>query len=285
MREWPLGFVDKMLWFIESNFRKTIELEDIADACGVSRFHMCRGFVAATGYSVMDYVRGRRLTEAARLLAAGAPSILDVALEVGYGSHEAFTRAFRERFGVTPEGLRDGQHIMSSLLVEPIRMNTAAQTRVSLEPPRREKLGPLTLVGLGRVHRYDNNSGIPSQWTDFQAYEGTLGETENIWFGVCTDFNEEDSSFRYMCAVIAPDTGGLPDELDVLKLPEQTYLVFTHREHVSQIQATMKAIWSDYIPNSDVTVNGLEAVLERYDERFDPVTGRGGFDILIPIKA
>lgn len=279
-----MGFVDKMLWFIESNFRKSIELEDIADACGVSRFHMCRGFVAATGYPVMDYVRGRRLTEAARLLAAGAPSILDVALEVGYGSHEAFTRAFRERFGVTPEGLRDGQHIEPCLLVEPIRMNTAAQTSVSLEPPRREKLGPLTLAGLGRTYRFDNNSAIPSQWTDFQAYDGTLGEVESLWFGVCADFDEQNSSFRYTCAVVVPDTGNLPAELDVIKLPEQTYLVFTHREHVSQIQATMKAIWSEYIPNNNIAVNGMEAVLERYDERFDPVSGRGGFDILIPIK-
>jgi len=44
--------------------------------------------------SVMRYVRGRQLTEAARCLASGAPDILAIALEAGYGSHEAFTRAF-----------------------------------------------------------------------------------------------------------------------------------------------------------------------------------------------
>lgn len=94
-----MRFVGKVIWYIETNFRKGVGLEEIAEACGVSRFHMCRGFAAATGYPVMDYLRGRRLTEAARQLAAGAPNILEVALDAGYGSHEAFTRAFRDRFG------------------------------------------------------------------------------------------------------------------------------------------------------------------------------------------
>ena len=54
----------------------------------------------------MRYARARRLTEAARVLAKGAPDILNVALEADYGSHEAFTRAFRDHFGMTPEAVR-----------------------------------------------------------------------------------------------------------------------------------------------------------------------------------
>jgi AraC-like DNA-binding protein len=81
-------------------------LGGIAAAGGVSRYHMSRAFGLATGHSVMQYVRGRRLTEAARSLARGAPDILAVALDAGYGSHEAFTRAFRDQFGLTPETIR-----------------------------------------------------------------------------------------------------------------------------------------------------------------------------------
>ena len=51
----------------------------------------------------MRYMRGRRLSEAARVLANGGADILTVALDFGYGSHEAFTRAFRRsQFGVNP---------------------------------------------------------------------------------------------------------------------------------------------------------------------------------------
>ncbi len=96
----------KALWFIESHLADELTLDEIAGVAGISRFHMVRAFAAATGLSVMRYVRARRLSEAARALAGGAPDILTLALEADYGSHEAFTRAFRDHFGVTPEVVR-----------------------------------------------------------------------------------------------------------------------------------------------------------------------------------
>jgi len=79
-----------------------LTLEDIARSCHVSAFHLTRAFSAALGISLMRYVRARRLSEAARQLAQGAEDILCVALDAGYGSHEAFTRAFREQFALAP---------------------------------------------------------------------------------------------------------------------------------------------------------------------------------------
>ena len=73
--------VGRALWFIEHRFAGDISLDDIAAAAGVSRYHVTRVFGEATGHSVMRYVRGRRLTEAARSLSKGAPDILAVALE------------------------------------------------------------------------------------------------------------------------------------------------------------------------------------------------------------
>src|SRR3954467_11229719 len=113
----------RALWYIESHLAEPMTLDEIAAISGVSRFHIVRAFAAATGRPVMRYVRGRRLTEAARSLADGAPDILSVALDAGYGSHEAFTRAFREQFGVTPEAVRLRGHVETLELVEPIRMS------------------------------------------------------------------------------------------------------------------------------------------------------------------
>src|SRR5271168_4403298 len=96
----------KALWFIESHLAEPITLDEISAVAEVSRFHLVRAFGEATGFSVMRYVRARRLTEAARSLAAGAPDILSLALDADYGSHEAFTRAFRDQFGLTPETVR-----------------------------------------------------------------------------------------------------------------------------------------------------------------------------------
>src|SRR6201987_300318 len=93
----------KALWYVESHLSDALSLDEISEVAGVSRFHLVRAFAAATGFSVMRYVRVRRLSEAARALAAGAPDILHVALDADYGSHEAFTRAFRGHLGVAPQ--------------------------------------------------------------------------------------------------------------------------------------------------------------------------------------
>src|SRR6266436_7539754 len=117
--------VAKALWFIESHFTQELTLDDVVNAGGVSRYHMSRVFGIATGCSVMRYVRGRRLTAAARTLASGAPDILAVAIDAGYGSHEAFTRAFRDQFGLTPEVLRTQGNLCNIEIVEPIKMDEA----------------------------------------------------------------------------------------------------------------------------------------------------------------
>src|SRR6202034_2548984 len=117
----------KALWYIESHLAEALTLDEIAGVAAISRFHLVRSFAAATGLPVMRYVRARRLTEAARALAGGAPDILNLALEADYGSHEAFTRAFRDHFGVTPEAGRasrldtiklQGPIVMDSILID-----------------------------------------------------------------------------------------------------------------------------------------------------------------------
>ena len=57
------------------------------------------------------------------MLANGGPDILTVALDFGYGSHEAFTRAFRDQFGLTPELVRAQRHLDNVDLVEAIKMD------------------------------------------------------------------------------------------------------------------------------------------------------------------
>src|SRR5690349_9909997 len=106
-----MNATEKANWFVENHFAEPITLELVAEACNVSPYHLTRLFTISFGTSIMRYVRRRRLTEAAKALAAGAPDILAIALDAGYNSHEAFTRAFREAFGVTPESLRSSRSL------------------------------------------------------------------------------------------------------------------------------------------------------------------------------
>src|SRR6516162_6987026 len=137
----------RALWYIESHLADALTLDDISAIGGVSRFHMVRAFAAATGFSVMRYVRARRLTEAARALAAGAPDILTLALGADYGSHEAFTRAFRDHFGVTPEAVRTCACLDHLKLQEQILMDSTLTD--NLKPPRFTTGKAFLVAGVG----------------------------------------------------------------------------------------------------------------------------------------
>src|SRR5229473_7571200 len=145
----------KAIWYIESHLGEALTLDEISGVAGISRFHMVRAFATATGCSVMRYVRARRLTEAARALASGAPDILSLALDADYGSHEAFTRAFRDHFGVTPESVRAGMCLDRLKLQEPILMVSTALDH--LEPPRFETGKAVLVAGIGERINHENN--------------------------------------------------------------------------------------------------------------------------------
>src|SRR5690606_24945254 len=261
-------------------FAQAISLSEIADASGVSRFHLSRAFGAATGRTVMGYLRGRRLSEAARALASGAPDILAVALEAGYGSHEAFTRAFRDQFGLTPERVRAQGHLDNLEPVEPIRMDHSLL--VELEAPRMEDGKALLIAGLGGRYTFETNEGIPAQWQRFGPYIGSIpGQVGWTTYGVCCN-TDEAGSFEYICGVEVSDFSDIPEELSSIRIPARRYAVFTHRGHISTIRSTVYTIWNKSLPESGLEVADAPD-FERYDERFDAESGSGAVEIWIPI--
>jgi AraC family transcriptional regulator len=271
----------KALWFIESHLAEALTLDEIADVAGISRFHMVRAFAAATGLSVMRYVRARRLSEAARVLANGAPDILGVALDADYGSHEAFTRAFRDHFGVTPEAVRAATRIDDLMLQEPIQMDSTITD--NLQAPRFATGKPLLIAGIGERYNCESAAGIPGQWQRFhQSVQNIPGRIGQVAYGVCCN-GDDAGNFDYIAGVEVSDFSDLPREFTSVRIPEQKYAVFSHRDHISTIRRTINTIWNQWLPAS-----GLKAAdapnFERYDEKFDPLTGNGGLEIWIPVR-
>jgi AraC family transcriptional regulator len=271
----------RALWFIESHLADALTLDEIAGVAGVSRFHMVRSFAAATGLSVMRYVRARRLSEAARSLAAGAPDILNVALDADYGSHEAFTRAFRDRFGVTPEAVRNLACIDHIKIQEPIQMDS---TRTDNLPPPRFEIGKAMLVaGLGERYNHENGAGIPNQWQRFhQAVANIPHRKGEAAYGVCCN-GDDAGNFDYIAGVEVSDFSDLPREFSRVRIPEQRYAVFAHKDHISTIRRSVNTIWNHWLPASGLKVADAPN-FERYDENFDPLTGDGGLEIWVPVK-
>ncbi|WP_332689634.1 AraC family transcriptional regulator [Devosia sp.] len=277
-----MQFIERAIWFIETRFAEEITLDDIAGVGGVSRFHLSRSFGSMTGLPVMAYVRGRRLTLAAQKLLDGAPDILAVALDVGYNSHEAFTRAFRDQFGQTPEHLRAHGIADPKLLVEPLRVDETLLA--DLAEPRIVDGRQLRIAGLSGRYSFATNHSIPALWQKFAPHIGHVpGQRGQVTYGVTADF-DEDCSFGYIAGVEVSPTADLDAGMACIDIPVQRYAVFAHGGHISTMRRTAYSIWAQYFPNSDL-IPTRGAGFERYGPEHDSFTGHGLVEVWVPIVA
>lgn len=277
--------VAKILWLIESRLGDNeLSLERMADHAGISRFSLSRMFPLATGWSLSSYLRGRRLTEAAKTLASGAPDILGVALDVGYGSHEAFTRAFRDQFGMTPDELRRRRSLDALELVEPLRMDPAE--KITLAPPVIEDRPAMRLAGLGQHYTFKTMDTIPHQWERFGPYIPELENgTPGPVFAVVGRMEDGHDGFDYFCCAAIPEGAELLPGLTEMRLPAASYARFRHEGHISALRATCAAVYETGLPaigrEPDTT---WFSFLEYYGPDFEPSSGTGTVEVWVALK-
>jgi AraC family transcriptional regulator len=268
----------RAVWYIESHLTETVSLEDIAAVAGISKYHLARSFAFAVSHGPLGYSRARRLSVAAKALQGGARDILNVALDAGYASHEAFTRAFRDHFGLTPEAVRSGAAFDLTLLKEPIIMSDTKYAK--LAKLRIEQRSAFAAAGISRRYAMHERGKIPSQWESFIPHIGNIeGQAGMTAYGICYN-SDEDGNMDYMCAVEVMDAGRAPKHLQTLKLQAAKYAIFAHGGHVSAINATWGAIFADGLSGESLAEGPM---FECYGKDFDSRTGYGSMEIWIPI--
>jgi AraC family transcriptional regulator len=272
-----MSVIAEMLWVLESRSREPLDLEELAAVTGRSKSYLSRLFPLVTGHSVTGYLRARRLSEAARLLADGAPDILSVALECGYGSHEAFTRAFRDQFGVTPQTVRQRRSLDGLDLVEPLRMDTT--TTAPIAPPRFEIRPEMHFAGIAERHKMSMPVGIPEQWRRFQPYIGNLdGAIAGAAYGLVGEITP-DNLFDYLVAVELRAGAEVPPEITTVTVPRLRWARFTHAGHVSALRQTIGAAEQWLTANGHEPSEAVYSFIEYYGPRFDTRTGSGDVEV------
>lgn len=281
-----MSAVLRTVWFVETRFRDSeLSLDAMAEHAGVSRSHLSRIFPIATGMQLSSYLRGRRLTEAAKELVNGAPDILNVALDVGYGSHEAFTRAFRDQFGLTPDELRRRRSLDTLDLVEPLRMESAE--KVTLPPPVVETRNATRISGMSNHFTFQTMDNIPHLWSRFGPYIPELATDGPLTtFGVSGPMREGVDGFDYFAgAPIAKGAEVLPGLME-MTLPAGTYARFKHSGHISKIRATCMAVYETGLPALGREADGRWfSLAEYYGPDFNPDTGLGTVEIWVKLEA
>ena len=98
--------IEDVMRYIHEHIGEPLDRETLAAVAGFSVPHFHRVFTAHVGESAIGYVRRLRLERAARKLRMGAVDITEVALAAGYDTHAAFSKAFKQQFGLSPSEFR-----------------------------------------------------------------------------------------------------------------------------------------------------------------------------------
>ena len=265
IHQWQWMIQKIIAWIDESIKSKDsdeLSLEKSAQNLGYSPFHFSKKFREVSGMAFRDYLRYRRLAFALKEIRDTDRTILDIALEYGFSSHEAFTRAFKEAYSVNPKDYRKNPvPVVLRTLLRPFdcyllsigdRIMTDSKTSVEVKTyfvtiPAHKFLHIRNYESIGYFDFWEKQSKIPGQ--DCQTICGILesikgnlddqGGTEN-----------DSGSGQLMAFLNAPEgricswgiplaecygvrlpsdwNGTVPDQMILSDIAEGEYIVFEH---------------------------------------------------------
>lgn len=240
--------LNQALEHIESHLDQPIDVADLARIAVTSEYHLRRLFSALAGVPLSEYIRRRRLTVAGAEVLAGERTLLDVATRYGYGSGEAFARAFRALHGVGPgEARRTGaalsaQPRMSFRLI--VEGNSSMRYRIvekdEFRVAGRKARVPLVYEGVNpAIAEFVRGIG-----KDELGRIATLSDQDPsgiVAVSVLLDPSRaEGTELDYYHGVVTSTE--VPEDLDVLSVPAGTWAVF---ENSGPFPQALQYLWRD----------------------------------------
>lgn len=264
--------------YIEANLFDKLTHDSIAQAAHLSTYHFSRLFKSLTGVSVMAYVTRRRLAIAAQRLANERTSVLAIAIDCGFESHEVFSRAFKRYFKVTPSAFRAGN---TPVWPGQSPALNAAMLRhfdehLTLQP-RYIEIDGFSVTGLADTYTQQNKDDIPGLWERLLVLlPDELANEQQGYYGVSVV--NQLSEFDYIAGLTGIDLPA-PAPLTSLELPAGVYATFSHRGPLNTIANTVAYIWGVWQQST------RDEVLESPDFEYYPklLAQPEKLDIYIPV--
>ena len=289
--------IHRVVDHIDRHLDQPLELEALAAVANFSAFHFHRVFRAATGETLGDYVRRRRVEfGAVRLATQPATTVLEVALAVGFGSGEAFARAFKLRFGASPSAWRE---LRNSGQVE--RSSGWAAKAVGFDdggpvtpPIETLPMNPVTVIDMPATpiayHRHTGPYGddVARFWMErvapWMAENGLLGR---VRYGIAHDDPTvtDPAQCRYDAAVTSAAGEVLSGQPMRTVLPGGRYACMPFEGTIADIDAAWQRLLGGWLPSSGLQVDA-RPLLEHYpvDSTFDAATGVFDCRLCVPVR-
>lgn len=243
---------------IQEHLDDPLTLEDLARLAATAPHHFHRLFRALVGEAPAEHIRRLRLERAAHRLKVGSAPIVDVALEAGYGSHEAFTRAFTRTFGTSPSEFRETSGLSSRIAAPlPLHFDGGREVRQLLARENESLDGAIRrypairVAFIRHVGPYEEVTPVFAQLMEWAVARGLWGPDARL-MGMAHDDPSVTPPDRLRfdtCLAIASDVKG-EGTIGVQEIPAGDYAVGTHYGPFETLIETYRWLGAEYLPST-----------------------------------
>jgi AraC family transcriptional regulator len=245
---------------IQQRLDEPLRLEELAALACLSPHHFHHVFTGMLGESLGSHIRRLRLERAACRLKLSRTQVVQIALEAGYETHEAFSRAFRDSFGCSPTQFRQ-RHRARPQLQTPsgVHYHQAARPRHFRAVHCGDKtmnvtikqLKPMRVAFMRHVGPYNEVGGTWEQLMMFLGKEGLLGGDAQF-IGICHDDPAvtPPDKIRYDACVTVGDSFRAAGEIGVQTIPGSEYAVLTHFGPYNKLGESYAKLLGQWLPRS-----------------------------------
>lgn len=246
--------------YIESNLDKDISIDAAAQIACCSAYYFQRVFTYVAGISLSEYIRRRRMSQAAFELQKSDKKVLDIALKYGYSSPTAFNRAFQSVHGITPVAAKNMGSVLNAY--PPIRFSVKITGGTAMSYRITEKAA-MRIVGI-RIplvaDMEENQKVVPEFWKKAlennylpKIIELTNQEPGGI-LGV-TVYENPQEIFYY---IAASTTEAIPKNMFEYEIPASTWVIFENDGRFKEdVQNVFKRFYTEWLPFSGYEYAGL----------------------------
>jgi AraC family transcriptional regulator len=279
--------------FVEKNLREPISVKQVTLQFEKSHWHFQRLFRSIVGISLGNYLRLRRLTEAAFQLRESSRKIIDIAMDFDFGSQASFTRAFKEFSHMTPLEFRRNTKYVARDILRPLSQEKIDfYWRDVQRTPSIVQLPPKNFYGLRVDYKSHFEEGsdckekVLTQWQNFlprkKEIRNQLGK-EFYGLALSSELELRERRLSYLAGVETGDLQQSVPDFEYARILGGTYACFENRGLAQQRSSLIDFIYGIWLPESPYQ-RGLDYDFEVFDKRYSLGNPDSISMLYIPLK-
>lgn len=276
--------VDKVIDFIGKHLDEELELDEVCRIACFSKYHFHRLFTAYTGLLLMNYIKWLRLKRAAhQLIVHKEETIINIALDAGFESHESFARAFKQVCWQSPSEFRRERN-WENFENPPQPMHIKGEKIMTITIKELPAKRVAVMEHHGDPMRLSDTLDKLITWAKAQPINLKPKAGEAFGFGYHDPREVKPEEFRFDLALSVPQDFRLNDQVTERTLPAGRYAVTMHKGSRDNIGDTIYSIYRDWLPQSGEELGDLPCIFCYYNFDYEVAETESLTEIWVLLK-